>query len=147
MIFKRSPNSIFICFILSLILLFSSVQAQSQNKTKDYKISAQWQPVQNNYEGKSQSLSVLSISNESSEDLPSNGWILYFNYSGELPKPDSRGLTISFVNGDLYKIEPNAASDGIAAGAKIDFQLVSLGNIENVTQLPQGFYLVIFGDP
>jgi len=147
MTFKRSPNSIFICFILSLILLFSSEQAHSQTKIKDYKISVQWQAVQNNYEGKSQSLSVLNIINESSEDLPANGWTLYFNYSGEFPKPDSRGLTISFVNGDLYKIEPNAASDGISAGAKIDFQLVSLGNIENVTQSPQGFYLVISGTP
>ena len=134
MIFKRSLSSIFSYFIISAVLIFSSQQAEAQNITKDYKISVQWQAVQNNYEGKSQSLSVLNIINESSEDLPANGWTLYFNYSGEFPKPDSRGLTISFVNGDLYKIEPNAASDGISAGAKIDFQLISLGNIENVTQ-------------
>jgi hexosaminidase len=147
MILQRFLSSIFSCLILSFVLLISSEQAQAQNKTKDYKISVQWQPVQNNYEGKSQSLSVLSLSNESSEDLPSYGWTLYFNYSGEFPKPESRGLTISFVNGDLYKIEPNAASDGISAGARIDFQMVRSGNIENVTQSPQGFYLVISGSP
>jgi hexosaminidase len=147
MILQRFLSSIFSCLILSFVLLISYEQAQAQNKTKDYKISVQWQPVQNNYEGKSQSLSVLSLSNESSEDLPSYGWTLYFNYSGEFPKPESRGLTISFVNGDLYKIEPNAASDGISAGARIDFQMVRSGNIENVTQSPQGFYLVISGSP
>ncbi|HQT24341.1 MAG: beta-N-acetylhexosaminidase [Sphingobacteriales bacterium 17-39-43] len=147
MILKRSLSSGFFCFILSLILLFSSNQIHAQSKTKDFKISLQWQPIQNNFEGKSQSLSVLSLTNESTEDLPSNGWTLYFNYSGDFPKPDSRGLTISFVNGDLYKIEPNAASDGISAGARIDFQMVRSGNIENVTQSPQGFYLVFSETP
>jgi len=147
MILKRSLSSIFSCLILSLILLFSSGQIQAQNKIKDFKISLQWQPVQNNFEGKSQSLSVLSLTNESAVDLPSNGWTLYFNYSGEFPKPDSRGLTISFVNGDLYKIEPNAASDGISAGARIDFQMVRSGIIDNITQSPQGFYLVLSETP
>jgi hypothetical protein len=39
MILKRSLSSGFSCFILSLILLFSSDQIQAQNKTKDFKIS------------------------------------------------------------------------------------------------------------
>ncbi len=147
MILKKSLSSIFSCLILSLILLFSSDQIQAQSKTKDFKISLQWQPVQNNFEGKSQSLSVLSLTNESAVDLPSNGWTLYFNYSGDFSKPDSRGLTISFVNGDLYKIEPNAASDGISAGARIDFQMVRSGIIDNITQSPQGFYLVLSETP
>ncbi len=147
MILKRSLSSGFSCFILSLIMLFSTDQIQAQNKNKDFKISVQWQPIQNNYEGKSQSLSVLSLTNESANDLPSNGWALYFNYSGDFSKPDSRGLTISFVNGDLYKIEPNAASDGISAGARIDFQMVRSGNIDNITQSPQGFYLVLSETP
>jgi hexosaminidase len=147
MILKRSLSSAFSFIILSLILLFSSDQIQAQNKTKDFKISLQWLPVQNNFEGKSQSLSVLSLTNESKEDLPSYGWTLYFNYSGDFPKPDSRGLTISFVNGDLYKIEPNAASDGISAGTRIDFQMVRSGIIDNITQSPQGFYLVLSETP
>lgn len=147
MILKRTWSSMFACIILSLSLLISGGQIQAQSKTKDFKISLQWQPIQNNFEGKDQSLSVLSISNGSEHDLPSYGWTLYFNYSGSFPKPDSRGLTISFINGDLYKIEPNAASDGIAAGARIDFQMVRSGKIDNVTQSPQGFYLVFDDTP
>lgn len=112
------------------------------NQVKDYKISLQWQPVQNNFEGRDQSLSVLSITNGSEHDLAPYGWTLYFNYNGDFLKPDSRGFTISFVNGDLYKIEPNAASDGISAGARIDFQMIRSGKIDNVTQSPQGFYIV-----
>lgn len=143
---QRSRNNIFFFMLLSLCLLFSS-EMQAQSNNKDFKISVQWQPVQNNFEAKDQSLSVLSISNGSKHDLPSYGWTLYFNYSGSFPKPDSRGLTISFINGDLYKIEPNAASDGIAAGARIDFQMVRSGKIDNVTQSPQGFYMVFDDAP
>jgi len=136
-----------IFFGIALTLCLNTDFVFSQNKTKDFKISLEWQPLQNNYEGKSQSLSVLSIRNESSEDLPSKGYALYFNYSGEFLQADSRGLTISLVNGDLYKIEPNAVSEGIASGRKIDFQMLRAGLIDNVTQSPQGFYLVLSDTP
>jgi len=132
--------------LLAVIAIFHLVSI-GYTQQKDYKISLQWQPVQNNFEGKDQSLSVLSITNGSTYDLPSYGWTLYFNYSGTFAKPDSRGLTISFINGDLYKIEPNAASDGISAGARIDFQMVRSGRIDNLTQSPQGFYLVFDDSP
>ena len=132
--------------ILSLIaVIFTSLTGFSQ--AKNYNISVQWQPIQNNYEGKNQSLSVLSILNGSENDLPPHGWSLYFNYGADILKPDSRGLTMSFINGDLYKIEPNAASDGISAGAKINFQMIKTGSIDNVTQSPQGFYLVFDDSP
>lgn len=139
---KQIKKSIF----LTVIAVFHLISL-GYTQQKDYKISLQWQPVQNNYEGKDQSLSVLSISNGSEYDLPPYGWTLYFNYSGNFPKPDSRGLTISFINGDLYKIEPNAASDGISAGAKINFQMIRSGKIDNITQSPQGFYLVFNDSP
>ncbi|WP_276361249.1 family 20 glycosylhydrolase [Daejeonella sp. H1SJ63] len=131
---------------LVVIVIFCIV-SPGLAQQKDYKISLQWQPILNNFEGKNQSLSVLSITNGSEYDLPPHGWSLYFNYSGDFPKADSRGFTISFVNGDLYKIEPNAASDGISAGAKINFQMVRSGKIDNVTQSPQGFYLVFNDSP
>lgn len=112
-----------------------------------YKLRVEWKPVQNNFEGKNQSLSNLTIYNDSDIDLPPNGWTLYFNYSGSFPKPDNRGLTISYINGDLFKIEPNPASDGIAAGSSINYQLVRSGTIDNITMNPQGFYLVLDSAP
>ena len=132
--------------ILSVLaLIFSSLTGFSQ--VKDYKISVQWQPVQNNFEGKNQSLSVLTILNGPEHDLQPHGWSLYFNYGADILKPDSRGLTMTFINGDLYKIEPNAASDGISAGAKINFQMIKTGSTDNVTQSPQGFYIVFDDAP
>ena len=142
----RIPSWKFKASFLLLFLLVSVISAFAQG-TPDYKLRVEWKPMENNYEGKNQSLSVLSIINDSDIDLPPNGWALYFNYSGSFPKPDSRGLSISYINGDLYKIEPNPASDGIAAKASINYQMVRAGSIENITMNPQGFYLVLDKEP
>lgn len=132
-------------FITFIALLCSVYTGFSQ--VKDYKISLQWQPVQNNFEAKNQSLSVLTINNESEFDIPAKGWTLYFNYGADIPKPDSRGLTMSYINGDLYKIEPSVAFDGIPAGGKLSYQMLKSGSTDNVTQSPQGFYIVFDSEP
>lgn len=135
------------CFLLLLLFsVFSTVSAQEKAK-EDYKLRVEWTPLQNNFEGRNQSLSSLRIINESDTDLPPQGWTLYFNYSGSFPKPDSRGLSISFINGDLYKIEPNPSSDGIPAKATVNYQMVRSGTIDNITMNPQGFYLVMASAP
>lgn len=135
-------KAICLSFLL-LVGLFPNTYSQ----LKDYKINLQWQPVQNNVDGKNQSLSVLTIHNASEFDLPGRGWTLYFNYGVDIPKPESRGLSMSFINGDLFKIEPTAAFDGIPAGAKLSFQMLRTGSTENVTQSPQGFYIVFDAEP
>jgi len=132
--------------ILTFIALVCSVNTGFA-QIKDYKISLQWQPIQNNFEGKNQSLSVLTITNGSEHDIPAKGWTLYFNHGVDIPKPDSRGLSMSYINGDLYKIEPNAAFDGIPAGGKLSYQMVKTGSTDNVTQSPQGFYIVFDSEP
>ena len=132
---------------LLLLMLISCSFASAQDKAPAYKLRVEWKPLQNNYEGKNQSLSSLSIINDSDIDLPPDGWALYFNYNGDFPKPDSRGLSISYINGDLYKIEPNPASDGIASKENVNYQMVRSGSIDNVTMNPQGFYLVLAKEP
>ena len=145
--FKLSTLS-FRLLLISVFLFHSLTSlAQKPEAVRDYKIRVEWKPVQNNFEGKDQSLSVLSIINDSDYDLPPHEWTLYFNYGGSFPKPDSRGLSISFINGDLYKIEANAASDGIAAGSRINYQMVREGRIENITHAPTGFYMVFHARP
>ncbi len=145
----RSSNSKTKALSFLLVLLFTiSSSAFAQVKaTPDYKLRVEWKPIQNNFEGQNQSLSSLNIINDSDVDLPPNGWTLYFNYSGSFPKPDSRGLSISYINGDLYKIEPNPASDGIASKSSISYQMVRSGTIDNITMNPQGFYLVMADAP
>lgn len=131
--------------LLCMVAISFAAFAQSTSP-KDYKIRVEWKPVQNNYEGKSQSLSHLSIINGSGESFPSTGWTLYFNYSGGFPKPESAGLRISYINGDLYKIEPRAFT-GISAGQRATYEMVRDGNIDNFTTAPMGFYLVWNAEP
>ncbi|MEJ7692462.1 family 20 glycosylhydrolase [Daejeonella sp.] len=145
MTFKSKIKAFHFLFLLPLSIssaVFAQVKA-----TSDYKLRVEWKPLQNNFEGQDQSLSSLNIINDSDIDLPPNGWTLYFNYSGSFPQPDSRGLIISYINGDLYKIEPNPASDGIAAKASVNYQMVRSGTIDNITMNPQGFYLVMASAP
>ncbi|MES3016513.1 MAG: family 20 glycosylhydrolase [Bacteroidota bacterium] len=135
-------------YFLCVMLLSITSAAMAQVKAKpEYKIRVEWTPLQNNFEGQNQSLSSLNIINDSDIDLPSKGWTLYFNYSGSFPKPESRGLTISYINGDLYKIEPTSDSDGITAKSNLTYQMVRSGTIDNVTMNPQGFYLVLSSAP
>ncbi|WP_411272813.1 family 20 glycosylhydrolase [Daejeonella sp.] len=135
------PSKIKTCCLL--LLVFISISFAIAQTTPDYKLRVEWKPMENNYEGKNQTLSTLSIINDSDIDLPPNGWTLYFNYSGNFPKPDSRGLSLSYINGDLYKIEPNPASDGISANSRMNYQMVRSGSVDNITMNPQGFYLVM----
>ncbi len=152
MIIQKIKTRLTAQFILFATLISVSSICQSQEKpgmaaNKDYKLKIEWKPVQNNFEGTSQSLSVLTISNGSDNDLPAHGWTLYFNYGETSPKPDSRGLTMSYINGDLYKIESTAAFDGIPAGKSLNYQMIRSGSIDNITQAPQGFYLVWDNEP
>ena len=133
-------------FLLLFVSISCTAFAQG-TPSEDYKLKVEWKPLQNNVDGQNQSLSALSIINDSDIDLPPNGWTLYFNYSGSFPKPDSRGLSISYLNGDLYKIEPNPAFDGIPSKATLTYQMVRSGTIDNITMNPQGFYLVMANAP
>ncbi len=130
-----------LCFALFL------TAAAAFTQTKDYKLRVEWQPARNNFEGKNQSLSILQIINDSDIDLPAAGWKLYFNYSGSFPVPESQGLSISYINGDLYKIEPAPGFGGIAANSRLSHQMVRGGTIDNITMAPMGFYLVFDAEP
>ncbi len=131
--------------LLCFALFLTAAAAFAQ--TKDYKLRVEWQPARNNFEGRNQSLSTLQIINDSAIDLPATGWKLYFNYSGSFPVPESQGLGISYINGDLYKIEPAPGFGGIAANSRLSYQMVRGGTIDNITMAPMGFYLVFDKEP
>lgn len=145
MMVQKIKYPIVFCFLLIANALFfpDRLMAQSKMSEPEYKISVEWQPVQNYYAGKNQTLSVLTIINESAIDLPAQGWSLFFNYGGGFLIPENNGLSMSFVNGDLYKIEPIAGFKGIPAGKSHKYELIRSGRIENITQSPQGFYMVL----
>jgi hexosaminidase len=145
--FKPNIKGFQLVLSITILCFSTAIFAQKSTLNKDYKLKIEWQPFQNNFEGMNQSLSVLTITNGSTEDLPAHGWTIYFNCTGLFLKPDSRGLTISYINGDLFKMESTDAFDGLPAGKSIKFQMVRPGPIDNISQQPMGFYLVWANEP
>lgn len=86
--------------------------------------------------------SVLRIKNNSKAELPATGWKIYFN-SRVLKTwaKDSLVATIKHVNGDLFCLSPLKAFKRVPGGAEVQLQL-ALQSMNNVTERPQGFYLV-----
>ncbi|HCN84783.1 MAG TPA: beta-N-acetylhexosaminidase [Sphingobacteriaceae bacterium] len=140
-------------FILPFIfIVFFSTQisitfGQQKVLTGDHGLKLTWQPRDNNYEGKRQSLSVLSITNTSSEPMPKSGWKIYFNGWDTYLTPENHGLKFSYINGDLYQLEPTPALNELPPGVSMDYFMIKSGKISNISRAPRGFYLVWDNDP
>lgn len=61
--------------------------------------------IDNNYQNKRQSQSLLTFTNNGKEAFPATGWKLYFN-SGGLRTADTTIAQIKHVNGDLQSLLP-----------------------------------------
>ena len=129
-------------FIVFFSALVSITFAQQKTPTGDHGLKLTWQPRDNNYEGKRQSLSVLTITNTSSEPMPKSGWKIYYNAWNSLTTPENHGLKTTYLNGDLYKLEPTSDLNELAPGASITYFMTKSGKIQNSTYIPRGFYLV-----
>ncbi len=141
--FERSKTlAVLAITALFLSMNLASMAQQKKTTTGANPLKISWQPTQNNYEGKQQALAILTIVNTSGTTLPANGWTLYFNGGGTFAQPNNNGLTVSYVNGDLYQIKPNADFKGLPAGASVKFNLVTQGSLGSVGDAPRGFYLV-----
>jgi hexosaminidase len=130
---------------IGLLLILSLSGIAQPNPTIDLK--AEWQPIQNNYEGKAQSLSVLTLTNNSAQALPAKGWTIYFNGNGSFLNAENNGLKASPVNGDLSKLEPAASFAGLAPGQSVKYNIIKSGGITNFSTAPRGLYLVFSNDP
>ena len=126
-----------LCFF-ALILISPSLQAQLA--APSLKIS--WEIIENNYLGKSASLTSFTITNNSKKALPKNGWSLYFNFVRKVDTTLSHDLKIRHVNGDLFQIVPTTHFQGLKAGASLQINFVSAAWVINFTDAPAGLYWV-----
>ena len=87
-------------------MLSTNIFAQSPSKNVA-PLSISWQPIENNYLGKEQSLSVLEIKNTSQEFFKASDWKLFFNFIRIItPKNQGAAFDIHHVNGDLFYFTP-----------------------------------------
>jgi hexosaminidase len=137
--------------LVVLSFLLSACQTTAGKKTmdttdKELKLNLSWEFLENNYDGKSQNLSHLTIQNCGEIPLPSSGWNLYFNWCrGLIPNELPGSLKGKHLNGDFYQISPTKDFPDLAPGASIVLPIVGTHWQMNYTDAPSGLYLV-FGE-
>jgi hexosaminidase len=128
--------------ILTILLTVIFSQAFAQPATPPV-LNLKWEILENNYQGKQQSLAALTITTGSQFTLPAKGWKLYFNFLRPVIAGSvSNGLDVTHVNGDFHYLSPKTGFKGIAKNTSLKVQLGVLYWLINKTDSPKGFYLV-----
>lgn len=127
-----------------MIFFSSFLIAQSNHLLNAKHISLQWNFIQNNYEGKSQFLSSISIKNKNTANVPVTGWRLYFSLRYHSPALASLNdkFSIKHVSGDLFYITPTSIFKGLAQNENATIQYTGSGRIANYKDVPSGFFWV-----
>ena len=139
--------------IFNLVLLgaffmgtaFKTIDAIKFNAA-DLRIS--WEVMDNNYQGKNEALTVLVITNSGKDVLPAGGWKFYFNSGrGFTENAVSGNAKINQANGDLYSITPTTGFKELKPGESARIEYVNDDPVVNVTDAPEGIYLVWDAQP
>ena len=111
-------------------------------------LSISWQALQNDNPSRGQSLNAITITNNGKTTFPASGWKMYFNSARMVASATATGnATISFVNGDLFSLTPTGAFTDIKPGESVKIEFVDEEPVVNVTDNPEGFYVVWDADP
>ena len=133
-----------------MALIFSQLAAKPEDQPafNAHDLSITWEPIQNNYQNKEQSLNALTITNNGKNTLPASGWKMYFNDAGMLlPNTPTGNATITFINGDLFSLTPTATFGELKPGASVRVEFIGEDPVVNITDGPDGFYLVWDSQP
>jgi hexosaminidase len=120
------------------LLVSSFVAATAQKNRMPAALDLKFEVQSAGYKNTDQALSTLQISSTDKKTLQPRGWSVFFNGRGmKVADEDASKAAIVHVNGDLFKL----VAKGGAPAAVQTYRLVSdLPN--NISDLPQGFYLV-----
>ncbi len=131
--------------IVFALFLFFSLKAQPGSRTvfPAQDLSIRWEVMQNGYQNKAQSLNALTLTNNSAVELPAAGWKMFFNSAGLMvPATLSGNARIDFINGDLFSLTPTAGFQALKPGQSVRIEYLKTDPAVNVTDGPEGFYLV-----
>lgn len=122
--------------LLSLILALATI-GESRVKA-DLSPSVQWRFVGNDTPSVGLCSAELTLTVPMEAKRSRNAQAVYFNF-GRLPA-DSSDVAVEHVNGDLFRIELKPFEEGQDT---CRWTVVSRGVINNLTDAPAGFYLVV----
>lgn len=130
--------TVYLCFVLV---------GFSQNKFQVNDLDLSWRIVENNYQGKNQTLSQLVIFNRGKASIPTKGWKMYFNFVRKVsPLSKDALVDLKHVNGDLYELYPNSNFKEIKVNESFTVDFVSGSWLVNYTDAPCGFFIYWEGD-
>ncbi len=126
-------------YFLFIMLLLGRSGVCQQHDTLALEVS--WQPLENNYLGKEQALSVLQIKNESKLMLRRD-WEIYFNFIRIItPKDPEETIKVVHLNGDSFKMQPLDRLGVLKPGDSIRYEMLSASWLVNINDAPQGFFI------
>lgn len=137
-------------FIILVAVAFSKALAMptAEPQFNAHDLSISWEVLQNDYLHRGPSLNAITITNNGKNIFPTSGWKIYFNDAGMLrPATVTGNAKIDFVNGDLFSLTPTATFTEIKPGESVQIQFVGEDNVVNITDGPDGFYIVWDADP
>jgi hexosaminidase len=138
-------------FITTLFVLLQFIPSIAQKNMPAFPaedLSIHWEAVQNDYQNKPWSLNAISITNNSSVEFPAVGWKIYFNSARLIvPAAVSGNARIVLMNGDLFSLTPSAGFLSLKPGASVRIEYVAEEPVVNITDGPEGFYLVWDANP
>ncbi|GHE39560.1 family 20 glycosylhydrolase [Sphingobacterium griseoflavum] len=127
-----------ICFFIAWMSL---VQYGFCQQPDTLALEVSWQPLENNYLGKEQALSILQIKNKSALTLKGD-WGIYFNFIRIITgKEKEKNIKVTHRNGDLFTLQPQGKQRTLKPGDSIRYEMLSASWLVNANDAPQGFYI------
>jgi hexosaminidase len=106
-------------------------------------LQIKWEAVQDDYQNKAQSLNAITITNTGKNTFPASGWKIYFNSPHDfLSASPTNNVKVDHVNGDLFSFTPLSSFTELKPGASVRIEFIDTDNIVNITDVPEGFYIV-----
>ncbi|HNM23857.1 MAG TPA: family 20 glycosylhydrolase, partial [Saprospiraceae bacterium] len=138
-------STIAVLFALAL----QSALAQQPVEFRPDLLKLEWELVENQYQGAEQTLSRLTLTNDSKNRLPVSGWSIYFSF-GRSFRPEATlasGFEVKQLSGDWFRLRPTDKFSGLAPGQVCKVDLVSSDWLVHHTDAPNGFYMVFEREP
>ncbi|HVV56141.1 MAG TPA: glycoside hydrolase family 20 zincin-like fold domain-containing protein, partial [Mucilaginibacter sp.] len=130
-------------FLITMLLACTGITAMARPNFNPHDLSVAWQAIKNDSPKRGQSLNAITITNNGKSTLPAGGWKIYFNSARMVePVTPSGNATIAFLNGDLFSLTPSASFGELKPGQSVRIEFVDDDLVVNITDGPEGFYLV-----
>ena len=138
-------------FLIAVVICFVFTQANAfkiDPKFNAHDLSVSWEAIQNDKPVNGQSLNAITITNNGKNTFPASGWKMYFNSARLVQQATPTGnAKIDFVNGDLFSLTPTNTFTDLKPGASVRIEFVDEDLVVNVTDGPEGFYIVWDNQP